>query len=133
MNPNSEVIQHLRKRKRWPVEIDGATVYVRALLESEHREVRKFDSEPESYGFAIGCCLLNDDGTTALSRNPGEEAKTFGARVLAELDLPLDTRAQLCDRIVRLAQVPPVETIVKNSNGTTRHDSPQNSAVPSGV
>lgn len=110
----SGVIDKVRKRRRWPIELDGETVYVRALLESEHREVKDFETDVESYGFAIGCCLLNDDGTAVIYRNAGESAKEFGARVLLELDMPVDTRAQLCERIVKLATGPPVETLAKN-------------------
>lgn len=110
----SAVIDKVRKRRRWPIELDGETVYIRAMIESEHREVKDFDSDVESYGFAIGCCLLNDDGSAAISRQSGESARDFGARVLRELDLPVDTRAQLCERIVKLATGPPVETLAKN-------------------
>ena len=110
----SSVFDKIRKRRKWPVEIDGETVYVRALLESEHREVKPFENESESYGYAIGCCLLNDDGSQAIIRAPGEAAKEFGARVLSKLDLPTDTRAELCERIVKLATGPPLEVIAKN-------------------
>lgn len=108
------VIDKIRKRRAWPVTIEGETVLVRALLDSEEGEVKPFANDPESYGYAIGCCLLGDDGLPCLKRMPDEESKAFGARVLTELDLPADTRAELCDRILKLATGPPIESLKKN-------------------
>jgi hypothetical protein len=101
------VAERLQKRRFYPIEIEGETVHVRALLQSETKRMMEFGGEPESFGFALGCCLLNDDGSPAYTANPEEGDKAFGARVLAELDLPSDTTGELCHRIAALAKGPP--------------------------
>lgn len=111
----SQVIAKLRKRRFYPVDIDGEKIHLRALLDSEHKEVESFTYETESFGFAIGCCLMNEDGTPVFTRVPDEDAKTFGARVLTELDLPDDTRSELSKAILKLQTGPPtIEALVKN-------------------
>lgn len=105
----------LRKRRFYPVEIEGETVHLRALIDSEHREVEPISRQTESFGFAIGCCLMNEDGTPVFTRLPDEDATTFGERVLKELDLPDDSRAQLSNAILKLSNGPPeIGPLVKN-------------------
>ena len=111
----SQVIAKLRKRRFYPIEIDGEKIHLRALLDSEHREVEPISQEVESFGYAIGCCLMNEDGTAVFTRATEEDATTFGARVLKELDLPDDTRSQLSKAILKLQTGPPeIEALVKN-------------------
>jgi hypothetical protein len=54
------VIAKLRKRRFYPVEIDGEKIHLRALLDSEHKEVEPISQDVESFGYAIGCCLISD-------------------------------------------------------------------------
>lgn len=109
------VIERLRKRRFYPITIDGETVHVRALLSSELKELLTFKDEEESFGFAVGSSLLNEDGSTAFTRSSDESAKEFGARVLTTLDLPTDTRAELSAKIVALSQGPKnAENLAKN-------------------
>ena len=111
----SQVIAKLRKRRFYPVLIDGETIHLRALLDSEHKEVEPISQDVESFGYAIGCCLMNEDGTAVFSRNPDEDAKTFGARVLTELDLPDDTRSDISKAILKLQSGPPdLDSAIKN-------------------
>ena len=106
------IAERLQKRRFYPVEIGDETVHIRALLLSEKSRMMTFSNEPESYGFALGCCLLSDDGSPAFTQVAGEGDKDFGARVLAELDLPEDTTTEICGKIVMLAKGPP--NIAKN-------------------
>lgn len=100
------VIDRLRKRRKYPVEIDGDTVHIRALLESELKIASDFRDDDESIGYAIGCAVLNDDGSQVFVMESAESSKQFGARVLAELDMPSDTKAELTTKILKLSQGP---------------------------
>jgi hypothetical protein len=115
----ASVAERLRKRRFYPVKIDGEDVHVRALLESECAEFKPFHNDDASFGFVIGCGLLNEDKSPAFEREPDEKPQEFGQRVLAELDLPNDTRAELVVAIMRLAQPPSRESLLKNSERTT--------------
>jgi len=115
----ASIADRLRKRRFYPFTIDGETVHIRALLESELKEMKPFFNEEASFGYAIGCGLLNDDKSQAFSRLPDESPKSFGERVLAEMDLPIDTRSDLVMAIVKLGQPHSRETLLKNSEGTT--------------
>ncbi len=115
----ASVVERLRKRRFYPVTIDGEIVHVRALLESESAEVKPFRDQDASFGFVIGCGLLNDDKSQAFARLTDEDAKTFGERVLVDLNLPNDTRIELAVAILKLAQPPSRESLIKNSERTT--------------
>jgi hypothetical protein len=85
------------------------------MKHSERTAVESFRTEDESTGFAIGRCLLNEDGSEVFTQAEAESPKEFGARVLAEMDLPEDTKAELIGKIVRLSNGPPeLEAVVKN-------------------
>lgn len=115
----ASVVERLRKRRFYPVPIDGQEVHVRALLESECTELKPFGNEDSSFGFVIGCGLLNEDKAPVFTRLPDEDPEAFGERVLAEMDLPNDTRAELTMAILRLAQPPSRESLIKNSERTS--------------
>lgn len=100
------VIDRLRKRRKYPVIIDGETINIRALLDSEIDTVSEFQNDDESIGFAIGYGVLNDDGTMAFTPHDGESPKQFGGRVLAELDMPSDTKAEISEKIMKLSKGP---------------------------
>lgn len=100
------VIDRIRKRRFYPVQIGGEAIHIRAMLDSELNIVSQFKNEDESIGYAIGCALLNDDQSQAIAATPDETPKQFGARVLKELDLPSDTKAEIVAKIMRLSQGP---------------------------
>jgi hypothetical protein len=109
------VADRIRKRRFYPVEIAGEKVHIRGMKHSERNTAEAFRDHDESVGFAIGCCLLNDDGSEVFTRAAEESPKDFGGRVLKELDLPDDTKAELIQKIVKLSSGPPeLEKIVKN-------------------
>jgi hypothetical protein len=111
----SSVADRIRKRRFYPFTIAGETVHLRGLTNSEHAEIEPFAMQDESTGFAIGCCLLNDDGSPVFTRSPDEPATQFGGRVLKELDLPDDTKSELTNKIISLAKGPPkLEEVIKN-------------------
>ncbi len=100
------VIDKLRKRRFYPVVIDGEAVHIRALLDSELKTVSDFQNEDESIGFAIGKSLINEDKSPVFEQIEGEEPKEFGKRVLHAIDLPSDTKAELTSKILKLSNGP---------------------------
>jgi len=108
------MIEKLRKRRSYPVTIGEETVHVRALTEGERTEVLPFKSEDSSFGFVIGCGLLNDAQEPEFVKAPGESPQDFGTRVLKEADLPTDTRTELATAILNLTSGPKREALVKN-------------------
>lgn len=100
------VIDRLRKRRFYPIDIEGETIHIRALLDSELQAVVEFRDNDESVGFAIGCALLNEDKSAAFVLSADETSKQFGARVLKELDLPSDTKAEITGKILKLSNGP---------------------------
>ncbi len=114
----SSIFDKIKKRAAYPFKmINGETVYLRSLTIGQLREVEPFRTEPEANGFAIGCCLLNDDLTLAFAREPGQSAKEFGKHVSDQLDLPFDVFHPLVEMIFKLSNEPSdkaAEAIVKN-------------------
>lgn len=109
------VISKLTKRRFYPFQIDGETIHLRSMLSSELDTVQKFRDDDESLGFMIGCCVLNENGSAEFIKTETETAKEFGARILAEIDLPLDTRTELINKIIGLSNGPPSqEKLIKN-------------------
>lgn len=104
----SALIKKLSTRRKYPLKLaDDVTVHIRALLGAEKAEVMAFFQEDESFGFVLGCGLLEDDGSPAFTRNEGENGKDFGQRVTESLgEIPTDTRAQICEAILRLSTGP---------------------------
>ena len=100
------VIDRLRKRRFYPVTIDGETIHIRALLDSELALAEPFKYEQQSIGYAFGCALLNEDGSPVFTRETEESPQEFGDRVLQAMNLPQDTKAELRDKIIHLSEGP---------------------------
>lgn len=109
------VISKLTKRRFYPFQIDGETIHLRSMLSSELAAVQLFRSEDSSIGYTLGCSVLNEDGSSAFVKATNETPQEFGARVLSEVDLPLDTRTELINKIIGLSNGPPSqEKLIKN-------------------
>lgn len=109
------VIDKLRKRRFYPVVIDGETVHIRALLDSELRTVTDFQNDDASVGFAIGKAVVAEDASAVFTQLTDETPQEFGRRVLTEVDLPSDTKAELTSKILKLSNGPPsIEDLKKN-------------------
>lgn len=109
------VIDKLRKRKNYPVEVDGETVHVTALTTKVISALSEVDdSGIWSSGVVIGFGLMDDDGSPVFSMNDGETLEAFGSRVLDELDAPLPVVTQLVDAIKKVTKPANAETLAKN-------------------
>lgn len=105
------VIEKLRKRRCYPVVIDGESIHVRALTDAERKAALAIKDCEESFGCTIGYGLVNEDRSPVWTIQPDETAKDFGARVLTEAQMPDDTRTQLVQVIFKLTTGPTPEQL----------------------
>ena len=107
----SSVIERLQKRRRYPIEIDGETVFIRSLKQAERDACEQFKNEESSLGYAIGIALMADNGEPMFTQSADEPAIDFGDRVLTTLDMADDTRSQLVNAILKLSNGPTAEQL----------------------
>lgn len=110
------VLDKLKKRRSYPVTIDGETVNVRSLTIGELQRMESVEGDDKA-GFVLGCALLETDGQRSFIQGAEESDAEFGKRVLAaSVDIPTDNLSALKDAINKLSNnIPPQETIRKNS------------------
>ncbi len=111
----SETLNKLRKKRGFPVEIDGDTFHVRSLTLGELRRVETLKPADKT-GFVIGCTLCTGDGgEPEFPKQDGEDDSAWAQRVVDELaDVPTETIRTLSDRVASLGKVPKTPDIVKN-------------------
>lgn len=101
------VIERLRKRRKYQASIASEDVWIRAMTQDEFKRAMDLQGDEESYGMAIGFGLLDDSGESPLFvQAVGESDIDFGARVLEETGFPTDTRAELALKILQLSKGP---------------------------
>lgn len=106
---SAEVERIIRKRRCYPVDLgDGDVIHLRSLMSvSELPNIEgEFRNDDDSIGYVIGCGLVNADRSQVFTIAENETPKEFGHRVLLALDLPLDTRAQIVELILKLSNGP---------------------------
>lgn len=112
----SSVLARLKKKRGYPVEIDGETFFVRSLTIGELQRLDKLDSEHKT-GFVVGCALCGEaSGQQELPRNDNESDTEWSVRVLTELaDVPTETIRALSDGVAAIGKTPAtLEKITKN-------------------
>jgi len=111
----SAVLERLRKKRGYPVTIDGETFYVRSLTIGELRRLDSLDAEAKT-GFVVACALCADaNGGQELPQAEGESDATWALRVLTELaDVPTETIRALSDGVAKIGKTPALETVAKN-------------------
>lgn len=116
------IFDKLQKRAFYPFKmVNGETVHLCGLTFKQLRTLEPFKDTDESNGYAIGCCLLNEDGSRVFTQEPGESPQDFGQRVLTRLDdgdgFSFDLFNPIVERILKLSHRPSehaAEAIVKN-------------------
>lgn len=109
------VIDKLRKRRCYPVEIDGETLHVTALTTRVIAALSEVDDNGIwSSGVVLGFGLLNDDETPVFQQRESESFVDFGNRVIDELDAPLPIVTQLVEAIKKVTRPADAETLAKN-------------------
>lgn len=116
------IFDKLQKRAFYPFKmVNGETVHLCGLTFKQLRLLEPFKETDESNGYAIGCCLLNEDGSRAFMPEPGESPQDFGKRVLDKLNegegLAFDLFEPIVEHILRITKEPTkhaAEAIIKN-------------------
>lgn len=111
----SGVLNRLRKKRGYPVEIEGETYHVRSLTLGELRRLEPLAAELKT-GFVLGCALCSDaEGGQELPANDGEADAAWADRIGNELsDIPTQTIRELTESIAKVGTSPRVESIIKN-------------------
>ena len=107
----SDVMDRLRKRRAYPLDIGGEIIHIRSMTKGERLQLEPIQNDSESFGFVIGCGLVNEDGSALFTVEDGEGASEFGSRVEDALGLPDDTRSQISEAIARLSRGPTPEQL----------------------
>jgi hypothetical protein len=107
----SSIIERLRRRRHYPIDIDGADVFIRSLTKAEREIAEPFKDDESSIGYGIGVGLVDEFGKPVFTIQNDESAQQFGGRVLDELQLPDDTRSQLITAILKLSNGPTADQL----------------------
>lgn len=128
----SNVLIRLRKKRGYPVEINGDTFHVRSLTIGELRRLEALDGiktpeTPEEYaekslaqsrrtGFVVGCALCTDEsGEAAIPKTLEETDAAWSDRVLEELsDIATESIRALSEGVTKIGVTPKAESVIKN-------------------
>jgi len=114
------VLDKIRKRMCYPVTLpNGETIKIRTPSMGEQNRSGAIADGDDRIGFLVGCVLVEDDGSTAYSKKPGESDADFGNRVAFECDLDTPSFQAIQEALAKLNKVPSKDVVVKNSEGTS--------------
>jgi hypothetical protein len=118
------VLDRIQRRLKYPVELECGTVYIRPLGYWDKAAVRTLSDVTDQVSYAVGRCLIEEDGTLVLEPGKDESAKEFALRVreISRYLSPKDI-ATLSEAITKITTAPPVEAVSKNSDATASQDS----------
>lgn len=113
------VLKKIQNRRNFAVEVDGETVRLQSLSFDDGLQLHSLEDTHSKLFFALGCALLEDDGTRAIPREPDETPQQFSDRV-RELtqDMRGDVMTALHEAIAKITKPPAPETLIKNSEPT---------------
>lgn len=123
----SPVLERLRKKRAYPVKIDGDVFHVRSLTIGELRRLDAVsvmadstDSAEEKAQlrtglfYALAICA-DETGEAAFPKLVDESDASLARRIKDEFsDVPLETLRAIGEAVQKIGQTPKVETIVKN-------------------
>ena len=111
----SGVLDRLKKKRGYPVEIDGDTYYVRSLTIGELKRLADAPAEQKT-GFVLGCALCSDSsGVAEFLKLDGESDTAWADRVMSEIaDVPTETIRALSSGVANISKTPRVEVVAKN-------------------
>jgi hypothetical protein len=114
----SDVLARLKKKRAYPVTIEGELYHIRPMTIGEITRMKPLDNDSKT-GFVVGCTLCDDEaGTQTIPKKaePPESDKDWAARVLAELaDVPSETIRALSEAVAALSKTPSASAVAKNS------------------
>jgi hypothetical protein len=112
----SGVLDRLKKKRGYPVVVDGQTFHVRSLTIGEFKRYANVKDDAKT-GFVIGCALCCDEnGDQEFPKlTPAESDVEWAARVLDELeDVPSENIRAISDGVAALSKTPSASAVAKN-------------------
>lgn len=115
----SDVLNRLKKKRAYPVEVDGESYFVRPLTIGELMRLDTIERESKT-GFLIGCALCRDvSGEQEMPRTESESDSDWAKRVLIMIaDVPTETIRALSEGVATVGRTPNIEAVAKNLQGT---------------
>jgi hypothetical protein len=108
------VLEKLLKRQAYPVEIEGETLFVRALTTGESLRVATFN-ETDKLVFALSRCMCGQDGSDLFPTYDGESDANYIKRMAATVnEFPQPLTERLTTAIGKVSKVPSPEDLQKN-------------------
>jgi hypothetical protein len=116
----TNLAEKLAKRRCFPVTMeDGSTRHVMPLLSWDKLAMNSLDAIDAKYGFAIGRCLVNENGGRCFERGAKESPAEFSMRVREETpELEYGDLVKLLEAINKVTNPPKAETLLGNSEPT---------------
>jgi hypothetical protein len=110
----SGVLNRLKKKRGFPVVIDGETYYVRSPTIGELRRLDVIPADLKT-GFLVGCALCADAGGEPEIPKTEDSDEAWAKRVLDELqDVPTETIRALSEGVAAIGRTGSVEGAAKN-------------------
>lgn len=111
----SNVLDRLKKKRGYPITIDGETYHARSLTLGELRRLEAIPHDQKT-GFVVGCALCQDvDGQPEFPRNPDETDLDWATRIMGEVDdIPTETLRSISQGVADIGRTPKVEGTLKN-------------------
>jgi hypothetical protein len=113
----SDVLARLKKKRGYPVTIDGELYHIRPMTIGEITRMKPLDNDSKT-GFVVGCTLCDDQAGTQTIPKTGDSSETdeaWAARVLVELaDVPSETIRALSESVANLSKTPSAAAVAKN-------------------
>jgi hypothetical protein len=112
----SSIDSRCAKRRKYPVELDGETVFVRSLTNAERGQLAGLIDSDQVTACAIGFGLMDDAGGAGLPQAEATETLAdWIARIQTLIAIwPSDTTLQLREAIAKVTTTPGVEKLIKN-------------------
>lgn len=109
------VIQRVQKRRKYPITVDGDTIYLRTLSYEDAELIDTITEPVDKLFYAVGQAMIEDSGEPAFPPIAGETPSEFAARAKAALKgMGQDTLKEISEAITKITKAPSTEAIVKN-------------------
>lgn len=110
----SKTLAKYRKRRAWPITVNGEEVQVRSPTGGEWTRSEAIVSDDKN-AFLMGIISLEEDGTQLFPQHDGETDADFAKRVKAELsDVETEVIREVIQQMAKGANPPAIGAIVKN-------------------
>lgn len=109
----SDVLNRIKKRRCYPVEVGGGTVHVRSLTRGELDRMTALEKDAKT-DFVLGCVLVSSAGEPEFVPEEGESDVDFAKRIKAAvLDVDTETIAAITEAVGKIGKVTATEALEK--------------------